>query len=425
MITNSAALNDGVKPREVWAWAGYDFANSGYTTVVLTAVFNAYFVGVVASSLEYPTFLWTSAISISSALVFLLQPMMGAYADRHAAKKTLLAWSTVLCVASTALLSLAGPGRILIAIIALVVSNFFFQAGVALNSAFLPELARPSAYGRVSGFGWSVGYLGGLLSLGICLVYVLFAQERGLASRDYVPVTMWIVAVTYALAATPMFLFVRERALPAGKADEPGAWQQFRDCFRLLPAFPDFRRLLYCGLFYQAGINVVVTLAAIYAQEVMGFKDTDNMLLILVVNITAAVGAFCFGHVQDRLGHRSTLAITLLGWVFMVLIAANTTSVAAFWFVANIAGLCMGSSQSAGRTLVGWLAPESQRTAFYGLWNAALGVSAIIGPPTYGLVTWLADNNHRLAILISGIYFVLGLVILFRIDLQQGRKLAV
>jgi UMF1 family MFS transporter len=108
----------------------------------------------------------------------------------------------------------------------------------------------------------------------------------------------------------------------------------------------------------------------------------------------------------------------------MVLIAATTTSTTAFWLVANIAGMCMGSSQSAGRALVGWLAPEKQRAAFYGLWNAALGISAIIGPPTYGLVTWLSNNNHRLAILISGTYFVLGLVLLFRIDLQKGRKLA-
>jgi UMF1 family MFS transporter len=320
-------------------------------------------------------------------------------------------------------LSAAGPGRIAIAVVALIVSNFFFQAGVALNSAFLPELAKPAAYGRISGFGWSIGYLGGLLTLGVCLAYVTSARTRGIAVGEYVPVTMWIVVLFFALAAAPTFIFVRERARPESNTGGPGVWKQFRKCFLLLPSFPDFRRLLYCGLLYQAGIYVVITLAAIYAQEVMKFTPTDNMVLILIVNVTAAAGAFCFGYLQDRIGHRRTLAITLAGWILMILIAASTTSVAAFWLVANVAGLCMGSSQSAGRALVGWLAPEKQRAAFYGLWNAAMGISAIIGPPTYGLVTWLSDNNHRLAILISGIYFVLGLIALFKINLQQGRKL--
>ena len=172
-----SGLNDGVKRREVWAWASYDFANSGYTTVVLTAVFNAYFVSVVAQLRDYPTLLWTLTISILDALVFLFQPMMGAYADRHASKKRMLAWSTVFCVAGTAVLSAAGPGQVEVAIVGLIVSNFFFQARVALNSAFLPEIAKPSAYGRISGLGWSIGYLGGLLTLGVCLLYVLWAKN--------------------------------------------------------------------------------------------------------------------------------------------------------------------------------------------------------------------------------------------------------
>ena len=420
-----SGLNDGVKRREVWAWASYDFANSGYTTVVLTAVFNAYFVGVVAESRAYPTLLWTLAISFSSALVFLFQPMMGAYADRHATKKRMLAWSTAFCVASTAMLSAAGPGQVEVAIIGLIVSNFFFQAGVALNSAFLPELAKPSAYGRISGLGWSIGYLGGLLTLGVCLVYVSSAEERGLASADYVPVTMWIVAILFGVAALPAFIFLRERAKPDTETAITGAMQQWIRSFAKLPAFPDFRRLLWCILFYQAGIYVVILLAGIYAQEVMGFDNKETIVLMLVVNVTAAAGAFAFGHVQDRIGHRMALGLTLVAWMIMILIAAATTSTSAFWVAANIAGLCMGSSQSAGRALVGWLAPENQRGSFYGMWNAAVGVSAIIGPPTYGLVTWLTNDNHRVAILVSGLYFVIGLVILLKVDIQRGRHLAV
>src|SRR5688572_11270769 len=157
----------------------------------------------------------------------------------------------------------------------------------------------------------------------------------------------------------------------------------------------------------------------------MGFDDTESMVLILAVNVTAAAGALGFGYVQDRIGHRMALGLTLVAWMIMILISAATTSTPAFWVAANIAGLCMGSSQSAGRALVGWLAPENQRGSFYGMWNAAIGVSAILGPPTYGLVTWLTNENHRLAILVSGLYFVIGLVILLKIDLQRGRHVAV
>jgi len=419
-----SGLNDGVKRREVWAWASYDFANSGYTTVVLTSVFNAYFVGVVAASRDSPTLLWTLAISLSSAMVFLFQPMMGAYADRHASKKRMLAWSTVFCVASTAMLSAAGPGRVEVAIAGMIVSNFFFQAGVALNSAFLPELAKPSAYGRISGLGWSIGYLGGLLTLGVCLVYVSWAEQRGLAPANYVPVTMWIVAILFGVAALPAFIFLRERAQPDTETAITGAMQQWIQSFAKLPAFPDFRRLLWCILFYQAGIYVVILLAGIYAQEVMGFDNKQTIVLMLVVNLTAAAGALAFGYVQDRIGHRMALGLTLVAWMIMILTAAATTSTPAFWVAANIAGLCMGSSQSAGRALVGWLAPENQRGSFYGMWNAAVGVSAIIGPPTYGLVTWLTNDNHRVAILVSGLYFVIGLVILLKVDIQRGRHVA-
>lgn len=422
------SLHAGVSRKEVLAWASYDFANSGYTTVVLTAVFNAYFVAVVAQPLRYPTLAWTLAISLSSLLVFLLLPGIGNYADVRARKKPALAWVTAGCVLTTAALAAAGPGDLLIAVSAIVLSNFFFQAGVSLNSAFLPELAKPEALGKVSGWGWSFGYLGGLFSLAICLGYVLSAQKQGQTAADYVPVTMLIVAAVYALTALPMFVGLRERAQPQIGVKVTGLWaaslrQLWRSLWQL-KQFPDFAWLLLCGLLYQAGIAVVIALAAIYAQEVMQFDMAQTMTLVLLVNITASIGAFLFGYVQDWLGHRKALALTLLGWLAMVLIAATSRSALTFWLAANIAGLCMGSSQSAGRAMVGYFAPAARRAEFYGLWNAALGVSAIIGPPTYGIVTWLSHNDHRLAILISGLYFVFGLLTLAKINIRRGYQLA-
>ena len=208
------ALNPGVAPREVWAWAMYDFANSGYTTVVITAVFNAYFVSVVARNEAWSTFAWTSALAVSYLLIMLSAPLVGAWADARAAKKRLLLITTVGCVIFTAALALIGSGDLWLAIVFIIASNFFYGSGENLCAAFLPELARGEALGRVSGWGWSLGYIGGLLTLGICLAYVTWAQAHGEASIQFVPVTMLITALIFALASLPTFMVLKERAVP-------------------------------------------------------------------------------------------------------------------------------------------------------------------------------------------------------------------
>ena len=434
MIVSRPELNDGVRRREVFGWAMYDFANSGYTTVVLTAVFNAYFVGVVAGGADWATLAWTATLSLASLVVMVLMPAIGAYADRRAAKKRLLAWTTVICVVSTALLALAGPGAMVLAVLAVVVSSACFAIGESLIAAFLPELAKPGAIGNVSGWGWSFGYFGGMLTLGVGLAYVLSAQARGLPATHFVPVTMLLTAGVYALASLPTFFLLRERAPavdPAGSGADDSfaasvllalrrlsiAWRQSRQ-------FEDFASLLACAVAYQAGISVVVALAAVYAEQVLGFRQTETMMLVFLVNIAAAVGAFGFGNFQDRMGHRRALGLTLLGWILMTVLAAIATGPGLFWAAAVLAGLCMGSSQSAGRAMAGLLAPAHRRAEFYGLWTFAVRVSAILGPLTYGLVTWVTAGNHRVAILSTGVFFVVGAVILRRVDIERGIRRA-
>ncbi|MBU4229816.1 MAG: MFS transporter, partial [Proteobacteria bacterium] len=207
-------LHGDVRFRELWGWAMYDFANSGYTTVVITAVFNAYFVAVVARDTLWATFAWTAALSFSYLLVVLTAPGVGAYADQHGAKKKLLAGSTAGCVLFTALLYFAQPETLWFAIVCLIVSNFFFGTGENLIAAFLPEISKVRAMGRVSGWGWGLGYLGGLVTLGLCLLYVAWAEAQGREAAQFVPVTMLITAGIFALASLPMFLLLRERAVP-------------------------------------------------------------------------------------------------------------------------------------------------------------------------------------------------------------------
>lgn len=422
----SRTLIEDVRPREAWAWAMYDFANSGYTTVVITAVFNAYFVAVVAQRAPWATLAWTATLAVSYAMIVLTAPLVGAWADARAAKKRLLAFTTVGCVFFTAALYFTGPGTLAVAVACVIASNYFFGTGENLIAAFLPELAQSRAMGRVSGWGWSLGYLGGLLSLGLCLAWLSQAKAAGRDTAQAVPETMLITAALFAVASLPTFLFLRERAVPQTPADGivRTAWSRLAATLHHARRFRDLSRFLVCTLFYQAGIAAVITLAAIYAQEAMKFTTHDTLVLILVVNLTAACGAFGFGYVQDRIGHVRAIAATLCGWILMIVLAWLAEGAALFWVAANVAGLCMGASQSAGRAMVGYLAPPSRLAEFFGLWGFAVKLASIFGPLTYGLANWLSGGNHRQAILITGSYFIVGLLLLTGIDVKRGRRAA-
>jgi len=427
-LFDRSALKPGVPFREVFAWSMYDFANSGYTTVVLTAVFNAYFVGVVAGKADWATLAWTVALAVSNLAVMLTMPALGALADLRAAKKRFLLGATLLCVTSTAALAWVGQGDVALAMLLIAVSNYFFSVGESVAGAFLPELARQEAMGKVSGWAWSFGYLGGMLTLGLSLAWVMAAQARGEPATEFVPVTMLIVAAVFLVAALPTLLMLRERT-PAGAvagadASIAGAIRRVGVTVGQAREYRDFWQLLLCGAAYQAGISVVIALAAIYAEQAMGFSTQQTMALIFLVNIASAIGAFAFGYVQDRIGHKLALAITLYGWIAMVLVAAFSRSVESFWVAAVLAGLCMGSSQSCGRALVGYLTPARHLAEFFGLWALATRLSAVVGPLVYGLVTWLTAGNHRLAILVTGGFFVLGLVLLRRLDVGRGHEAA-
>jgi len=256
--------------------------------------------------------------------------------------------------------------------------------------------------------------------LGFCLFYIL--SQPGTPASETVPITMLITAALFALFATPTFLFLRERAVPQVQTENPltRVMQTLRDATR----YRDLRRFLLCILFYQAGVTAVVALAAIYAEQAMKFTTQQTIVLILVVNVTAAIGAFGFGYLQDAIGHVRAVGLTLVGWIVMVLTAYFSDSTGTFWVAANLAGLCMGSSQAAGRAIVGYLAPPQRLAEFFGLWGLAVKAASIFGPLTYGAVTWAFGGNHRLAILAVGVYFVAGLLLLAGIDVERGRRAA-
>jgi UMF1 family MFS transporter len=416
---------------EIFAWAMYDFANSGYTTIVLTAIFNAYFVSVVAAGVGnqgLATLYWTLAMGVANAIVLLSAPIVGAIADFGAHKKRFLAATTIGCVSFTALLALVGPGDVASGMIYVVLATIMFSAGENLIAAFLPEIAPQEDMGRISGYGWSLGYFGGLLALGLCVAYVHWAEGHGQGAAQYVPVTMLITAGTFALASLPTFIWLRERAvgqtLPRGSGYIGIGFHRVASTWHHVRRYRDLFRFLLTVTVFHCGIYTVIVLAAVYAREVMGFSTQESLIMIMVVNVTSAVGAFLFGRVQDRIGSIRTLILTLLLWTTALVLAYLSSDRTGFWVSANLIGLAMGSSQSASRALVGQFSPPDRSGEFFGMWGLAVKLAAIIGPVSYGAVTVLSRGNHRLAILVTAAYFVVGAAMLATVNERRGREAA-
>jgi UMF1 family MFS transporter len=428
---NQAVGNAG--HRELLAWALFDFANSGYTTVVQTTIFNTYFVAVVAGAAQgfapgFATLLWSLAIGIANFIVMISGPLIGAIADHRAFKKRFLLISTVGCILSTALLALVGPGDVWLGMVLVTLSAIMFASGENLIAAFLPEIVPEGNMGRMSGYGWSLGYFGGLLTLGICLAYITWAKQHGLPETHSVPVTLLITAAIFALAATPTFLWLHERAIPVvwdkSLSNLQVSYARLAHTFKEAARFRDLLWFLITLSVYQSGVSTVVVLAAIYAQEVMGFDTQSLIVLIMVVNVTAAVGAFICGHLQDRIGSVPTLAITLVIWIVAIAVALLASKPIDMWITGNLIGLAMGASQAVGRALVSKFSPTERAGEFLGLWGLVNRLSAIVGPLSYGLINYWSDGNHRMSLLSTLSFFILGLLLLSKVNERRGKAAA-
>jgi UMF1 family MFS transporter len=443
----NSSNDNGLAPRrEILSWAMFDFANSSYTTVVTTTIFNAYFVKSVCVGLDLATatFYLALATGLANALVVLTAPIIGAIADARSLKKRFLFISTLVCVCGTLGLASVHEGMVFPAMAFLTLASFAFGTSEDLIAAFLPGLAPPEKMGRISAFGWTLGYIGGLLVLALCLAYVSWAQKEGLVASQFVPVTMYIVAVVFAVAATPTFLFLKERRTNHAAIDNEGieqvsfeagqkapevsslqaaraAFHQIFQTFLAARKYRDLFTFLVSLLLYSCGSTTVVLLAAVYSEQVMGFKTSDTIALIMAVNVAGALGAFVFGFMQDHLGSVKTLMVSLGLWVLAIFLAIVAPGKEVFWVAAAFMGLAMGSSASAGRALVGLLAPPAQAAEFFGLWGLTVKFSAIIGPMTYSLFTFLTKSNYRLSLVSTLLFFVLGLLVCTRVNEKRGR----
>jgi UMF1 family MFS transporter len=409
--------------REVFGWAMFDFANSSYTTVIVTVAYSIYFMEAVAEGTDGP-FLWGVANFVSQGIVLLTAPWIGAIADFSRTKKRLLLISYCGCVLATACLGWVAPGDVILGLTLFVISNVFYSSGENLVASFLPEIAPTESIGRVSGFGWALGYVGGLTCLIAC--YPLLAGGFGADNAPNLRISFVLVAVFFLLSGLPTFIFLKERGtattLTEGERYAGIGFRRVAETLRNLRHFRQLFRFLVVFLIYNCGVLIVVTFAGIYAAREIGMEPDELTIFFIVVQISAAVGALACGFLQDAIGSKRTISITLVVWSGVCLAAYFTSTATAFYVVGNFAGLAMGSSMSAGRALVGRLSPLARTGEFFGFWGLAWKLSAALGPLVFGILQRF--SGLREAILLTVGFFVAGLLGLFWVDEEEGRAAA-
>lgn len=431
MTTDAPSPGHGT-PRERAAWVLFDFANSPLPTILLTAFGNVYFAQVLVGEAGLalgpltlaPKTAWGVAMGLSMALVTVTSPFLGRIADRRRAKRAFLTAYVLVGVAASFALGLVPPGAGLAAFLLYVLANFAFEGAYVFYNAFLPELAPPERVGRLSGWAWGIGYAGGLGAL--ILAKPLIPDEYAAADAAAASRIFFLVAAWYLVFSVPSLLFLRdrpERARDVAGAPDPAppSVGELRAILRGLAAHPSIVAFLLAFFLYNDAVTTVIQFTGIYTNEVLGFTPADNVDLFLVMNGVALPGAIVFGFVQDRLGGRRTVQLTLLVWIAVVAGAYLSRTKADFWPVAFLAATVIGATQSASRALMARLAPADRVAEHMGLLALSGKASAIVGPVLYGAVAsgfaTEADpgRGNRIAVAALGLFFVVALGLLFRV----------
>lgn len=413
--------------KELLAWCLYDFANSSFTTLIITVAYSVYFVQVVARDLGGATAerVWFWGYAVSMLLAALLSPPLGALADARAAKRPLLIASTLVCVACTALLFFVERGHVRLGLLLFGLANIAFELGFLFCSAFLVEITTPATMGKISGYGWGLGYAGGLLSLALAYPFIAggFTEENLTRYR-----TSFVVTAGYFLVASlPTLLWLRERAVPQPSAAGASAWH---DAFARLAAtartiarYRDLLWFLAGYLVYTDAINTVVVASAIFANKVLDFSPADLIIYFLVTQVTAGLGAVGFGLLADRVGSARTIGLTLLIWIGVVGAAAAVQTHAQFYAIGLVAGAVLGANQATSRALIGRFVPPGKQGELFGFFTVTGKFAAVIGPVVYGEVTaW--TGSQRWAVLSMALFFLIGLLLVRRVDEARGMAAA-
>ncbi len=428
-------LPGGAAPRrEVAAWCLFDFANSSYTTLIVTVAFSVYFrEAVVGASNPQGDFLWGLAGILVNGILILTSPILGAIADHSGRKKLFLFLTVAQTVGATALLGLVREGQVSRGLFLYVVASVGFEAGYIFYNAFLPEVSTRETIGKISSLAWGAGFLGGLASLVACAPFIgrPLTDPSGMlvaeAAGDY-RVSFVVVALFFALFSMPTLLILRESPRDKGLARLADyAREGFRrvgDTLAHLRRYRETAKYVLAYVCFFGGINTVIRFSAIYASQTFQIRGRDLLALFVVTNLIAVPGTIVAGWLADRIGHKTTLVLTLLLWLGVAIMGATARGKVSFWLMAAGAAVGMGSTQSVGRSYMARLSPPGRESEFFGFYVLAGQLGSIVALLTFGVVS-SGTGNQRLAVLWTVPFFAAGLLLTLFIRETPPRALAV
>lgn len=410
----------------ILGWTLYDFANSAFTTLIVTFVYSAYFTSTIASDETRGTEWWSLGITLSAILVAVLSPILGALADAGRHRKVYLMIATWLAIGATALLFFPKAGDVRFALIVFVVANVCYELGYVFYNAYLPEIAPPSKIGRISGYGWGLGYLGGLACMLVALGALIqpeipwfgISREEG----EHIRAVNLLVAVWFLVFSIPLFVWMPDAC---GNQTKPNPRPVRTALHGLATTFHEIRteyrtifRFLIARLIYNDGLITVFAFGGIYAQGTFGFSMEEILIFGIVLNVAAGLGAWVFGVVDDRIGARPTILISLVGLTIATVIAVMTSSKGIFWGASMFIGFLAGPNQSASRSLMGRLAPKGKENEFFGFFAFSGKASSFLGPLLLGQLTALF-GSQRAGLSSTALFFIVGGFLLFQLKIDS------
>jgi len=383
--------------------------------------------------------MWSRMIAVTAIFIALLSPILGAIADRGGYRKAMLLISTVICIGATAMtfnilpydVATAGGGgdHVFKGLLWLGIANIAYELCGVFYNAFLPEIAPAEKIGRISGYGWALGYLGGLL----CMVIALFVFVQtdnplfGLLSKDalqHVRGTNLLVAFWFAIFSIPMFLFVKEKRSPISKEQQSqgiigGAFKQLLSTFADIKRYKEIVKLLFARLVYNDGLVTIFAFGGIYAQGTFDFTTEDVLKFGIALNVAAGLGAYIFGFFDDKFGGKVTIMATLIGLSVAAVIAIVAPTPFWFWVAGILVGIFAGPNQAASRSLLGRFVPADKENEFFGFFAFSGKATSFLGPLLFGyMALWF--NTQRAGISVVLMFFLVGGIILWSLDEKKG-----
>lgn len=415
--------------RRILAWCLFDWANSPYTTLVVTFIYSAYFAQAFAPDVVTGTAWWSRAVAFAGVTVALLAPLAGALADRGGLRIRLLAMATTACVLATGALAFVAPGSprsALIALILFALADIGFELGMLFYNALLTTVAKPQQLGRVSGYGWALGYAGGLVALVIALVGFVqpetpwFGITR--AGGFNYRATCLLAAVWLAVFSLPLFLTLRREQPLGARLDVRAAFAELAATFRSVRRYRDAVLFLVARLLFNDGLITVFAFGGIYAAGTFGMTLAEVIQFGIAINVTAGLGALLFGFVDDRIGGKRTVLVSCLALAAATALAVWAPTRAWFWVAAMTIGVFAGPNQAASRSLMARFAPAGSENEFFGFFAFSGRLTAFAGPLLLGLATqWFGSQRAGVATVL--LFFLVGAVLLLRVDEPRGRAM--